>query len=99
MDDLSRRVGRREDDFKEIRTDLKAIRADMADVKGQLRRIEGRFTGIEGRLTGIEGRFSQIPTVTHFILFVLAVLAPGGVMQWMARPDISPPAVSQTAPR
>lgn len=92
MDDLVRRVGRIEDDLKEARSDLKALRTDLADVKGSLR-------GIEGRLTGIEGRFSQIPTVTHFILFVLAVLAMGGLTQWMARQESRPATAVQTAPR
>ena len=42
---LEARVGRLEDDMKEVKTDMKAVRSDLAELKGKVSMLPG-YPGI-----------------------------------------------------
>ncbi len=93
MDDITRRVGRIEDDYKEIRSDLKALRTETNAVRIDLAEIKGR-------IDGIDKRFAHIPTSLQLIGFAVAIIVASGLMRWADRiPGASPAPATLSAPR
>lgn len=65
---LEARVGRLEEDVREIRGDVKEINA-------RLGRLEERFARMEGGLDAIRARLNAMPTVWHFSMGLIGTVA------------------------
>ncbi len=75
---LVQRVGRLEEDVKEIRGDVRVIRGHVGKIEERLARIEGGFTGINAKL-------DALPTIWTFtwaliIQFVAIIGVVAGIL-------------------
>ncbi len=75
MSDLPFRVGRLEEDVRELRTDMRAVRDGLGEIKETLvkmearleariataeSRLDNRIAGVDNRVAGLEGRLTGI---------------------------------------
>jgi len=70
---LELRVGRLEEDMKEVKSSLRAVETKLSSIEVTLARVEGRLTGIEGRL-------SQSPTWIQLLVALIATWGAGAAI-------------------
>jgi hypothetical protein len=70
---LELRVGRLEDEFREMKSGLKSIEAKLGTVEVSIARLDGRLAGIEGRL-------QSMPTAWQLFTALITTWAAGAAI-------------------